>query len=249
MSSAFPSARNNGEAVALLPAPVATNDDIEFQRMSTAFARLKTSMRSIRDMVSAFCDNVILPMIAYNSETNKVFLNEDLYKSAYAAAFKILTENRTIVDIADLARRFEQEQHTILEGGPNLQEQRRQFVAHQVDGDWPGLSARRQAPNHLWIVPLTSIEQLKDESRQLAHCVGRGGYNVAAERCDTHIVSVKREIENGKLASVSTVEIPGLVDLMAPSVSGNIRDIQIQTLVRKPALPCLGIWTPSKLDS
>lgn len=177
---------------------------------------LRSSMKSVSDMIGAFSTNVVFPMIAFNQASQNVYINNELRLAAFGVAYKLLLDNRGIVDVADLARRFHQEQHALLEGDEILQQERKRFIAYQIDGDWPGLTDRRQSPNGLWLVPLTSLSQLRDESNQLNHCVGRGGYDAAAERCDTHIISVKQEMPGVGLRSVSTVEISGIRALSGP---------------------------------
>lgn len=210
------------EGVAALPAPdgyehyanlpaVAVED-----RHPTPFTGIRASMTGVRNMISSFCDNVMLPLTAFAQPSERVFLNNELSASAERASFNILLANRSLWDIAEFGRRFHQEQYVIMEGDEQLQAERKRFIAQQVDGDWPGLTSRRQAPNGLWIVPETSLKSLRRVSAELDHCVGRGNYDVAAERCDCHIVSIKAQDEEGKLRCLSTIEFKGITGPNGP---------------------------------
>lgn len=188
-------------------------------RRPEPFFGIRASLSDVRDMVSLFADNVVLPLAAFGHDSQNVFLSSEVRASAELTAFRLLFTNRNFQDIADLGRRFHQEHHTIMEGNEALQQERKRFIAQQVDGDWPGLSAKRQAPNGLWIVPETSLNSLKRVSAELDHCVGRGSYDVSAERCDCHIVSIKYVDPAGQLKCLSTIEFAGIKGPNGPFVS------------------------------
>lgn len=188
-------------------------------RRPEPFFGIRASMSDVRDMISLFADNVVLPLAAFGHDSENVFLSSEVRSSAELSAFRLLFTNRNLQDIADLGRRFQQEHHMIMEGNEILQQERKRFVAQQVDGDWPGLSSRRQAPNGLWIIPETSLSALKNVSRELDHCVGRGSYDVSAERCDCHIVSIKYVDPDGQLKCLSTIEFAGITGPNGPFVS------------------------------
>jgi hypothetical protein len=168
---------------------------------------VRYSLRGMHDMILQYTDNVVIPMAAHRQGSNEVYISPDLRDQAERQAQRILLGGRTIAEIADISRRFHQEQYRILEGSPILQKERMRYVAAASGEGWPGLTREVQAPNGLWIVPLKTTGQLKDEGKKLSHCVG--GYTAQAERCSSHIVSVRSLDDNGA-QSLSTCEIEGI---------------------------------------
>ena len=232
MNAAYPPVSRNeqgnpaGELILEGPAAAVANDGGQAlevvpleNRRPEPFFGIRASLSDVRDMVSLFADNVVLPLSAFGHDSQNVFLSSEVRSAAELTAFRLLFTNRNLPDIADLGRRFNQEHHTIMEGNEALQQERKRFIAQQVDGDWPGLSSKRQAPNGLWIVPETSLNSLKRVSAELDHCVGRGSYDVSAERCDCHIVSIKYVDANGQLKCLSTIEFAGIKGPDGPFVS------------------------------
>ncbi len=203
-------ANGGGQELAVVP--------LENRRPEPFFG-IRAALSDVRDMVSLFADNVVLPLSAFGHDSQNVFLSSEVRAAAESTAFRLLFTNRNLQDIADLGRRFQQEHHSIMEGNEALQQERKRFIAQQVDGDWPGLSSKRQAPNGLWIVPETSLNGLKRVSAELNHCVGRGSYDVSAERCDCHIVSIKYVDRDGQLRCLSTIEFEGIKGPHGPFVS------------------------------
>lgn len=180
---------------------------------------VRYSMQGMKTMVRMFSDNVILPMAAHGQSANEVHIGGDLRAASELLAAKVLLAGRTIHEVADIARRFHQEQYRIIEGSPVLQEERKRYVASLEDGGWPGLTKEVQAPNGLWLVPLKTTPQLQDEGKKLNHCVG--GYTAQAERCQSHIVSVRSlDLESNQVESLSTCEITGI---SGPSGPFNVR--------------------------
>src|SRR5690606_9208877 len=94
-----------------------------------------------------------------------------------------------------------------------------------AEDGWPPLCNPVQAPNGVWIVPLTDPRELNDEGRAapdsngvcgLNHCVG--GYAYACRSGRSHILSLRAGGSHGPgIKRLSTVEImsvvPGEVDL------------------------------------
>lgn len=178
---------------------------------------VRYSLRGMKDMVLQFADNVIMPMAAHRQSSDEVFISPDLRRECERQAEKVLLSGRPIAEVADLARRFHQEQYKIMEGSPVLQNERKRYVAALSGGGWPGLTNEVQAPNGLYIVPLKTTQQLKDEGAKLNHCVG--GYTAKAERCESHIVSVRRLVDDHKVESLSTCEIAGISGPSGPFTS------------------------------
>ncbi len=182
---------------------------------------VRYSLRGMHDMILQYTDNVVIPMAAHRQESDAVYISNEFRREAELQAQRILLGGRTIAEIADISRRFHQEQYRILEGSPVLQQERMRFVAAAAGDGWPGLTREIQAPNGLWIVPLKTTGQLKDEGKKLNHCVG--GYTAKAERCSSHIVSV-RSLVDDVVTPLSTCEIGGI-----SGPSGPFRSIQHYT--------------------
>jgi hypothetical protein len=171
---------------------------------------IRYSLRGMQDMVRQFTDNIVIPMAAHRQASNEVFISPDLRHEAEVHAQRVLLTGRTLAEIADISRRFHQEQYRIMEGSPVLQAERKRFIAATNGEGWPGLTSEVQAPNGLWIVPLKTTGQLKDEGANMDHCVG--GYTAKAERCSSHIVSIRSltpDEKTGNLVArpLSTCEI------------------------------------------
>jgi len=78
-------------------------------------------------------------------------------------------------------------------------------IAHIGElNSWGALSKPVQAPNGLWLRPLTTREELNIEGEAMGHCVGWGGYDAKCLTGRGHIISVSRD---GKDDRLSTVEL------------------------------------------
>jgi hypothetical protein len=159
-----------------------------------------------RDTLEHFTDMVVLPLIAHAQEADDVYLNASIRKGAKEWAWDMLFEGRNLPDLLDISRRFHQERAGMVE----LTEQYRvaQLKSQVKEGGWPGLTGPVRAPNGLWLVPLCTTEELKQEGQRMNHCVG--GYTTTAKACHSHIVSVRTVNPDGSTVSHSTCEFAGI---------------------------------------
>ncbi|MBY3433221.1 hypothetical protein HFN89_03380 [Rhizobium laguerreae] len=159
-----------------------------------------------RDTLESFVDMVVLPLIAHAQEADDVFLNASIRKGAAQWAWDMLFEGRNLPDLLDVSRRFHQERPAMLEMSERYRNA--QAKSQIKEGGWPGLTGTVQAPNGLWLVPLCTTEELKQEGQRMHHCVG--GYTSQAKACNSHIVSVRTIHADGSSESHSTAEFRGI---------------------------------------
>ena len=177
---------------------------------------LRSSVSGARDTMEAFTDLVVLPLVAHAQEADDVYLNASIRKGALAWAWDMLFEGRNLPDILDISRRFHQERAGMME---HLSEQwRRENARAQVkEGGWPGLTEPVQAPNGLWLVPLCTPDELKEEGQRMHHCVG--GYHSSSKSMGCHIVSVRTVRADGTSTSHSTCEFVGIKSAVPEKLS------------------------------
>jgi len=178
------------------------------------YGSLRMAMLHASDMLNCFAHVGVLPMAAHATPSSSVTVTPEMAHAAYRGAYAIIASGRNAADVADLQRRFHQEQERILNGTRRMEDERKARIRGAIEeGGWPALSATVQAPNGLWIVPLTNPAELADEGRSgkdangvegLHHCVGT--YDGKARSCDCHIVSVRRIEGEGSYVRLSTVE-------------------------------------------
>lgn len=179
---------------------------------------VRRAMFNAADMLNAFSEAAVLPMAAHAGSSAHVTVTPEMMMGAARSAFAMLASGRTAGDLADLQRRWHQESAAILGATRQAHEERAARIRGEVEeGGWPALTRAVQAPNGLWLVPLTNPAELKDEGSEskdangvsgLHHCVG--GYDSKAKKCDCHIVSVRRLDERGRYTRVTTVEFAAL---------------------------------------
>jgi hypothetical protein len=168
-----------------------------------------------RDTLESFTDMVVLPLLAHAQEANDVFLNASIRKGAKEWAWRMLFEGRNLPDLFDVSRRFHQERAGMLEMSERYRNA--QLKSQIKEGGWPGLTLPVQAPNGLWLVPLCSTEELKQEGSRMHHCVG--GYTSQAKACQSHIVSVRTINGDGSSISHSTCEFTGIKQAVPEKLS------------------------------
>lgn len=167
---------------------------------------VRIAAQNALDTLESFTDMVVLPLLAYAQDANDVFLNANIRKKANDWGWKMLFEGRTLPDLLDISRRFHQERAGMLEMTERYRNA--QLKSQIKEGGWPGLTAPVQAPNGLWLVPLCTTEELKQEGDRMHHCVG--GYTNQAKGCHSHIVSVRTINADGSSISHSTCEFTGI---------------------------------------
>lgn len=167
-------------------------------------------MRSTSDMLEDFKNFVILPLSSYGGNSDSVMVTPEMAISSRASAFEMLLAGKSLTDIADQQRRFHLGRNGILSGTAQVELENRETLRRSIDADtWPGLSDPVQAPNGLWLVPLRSTNELRDEGTAMGHCVG--GYTNVAQSCQSFIVSVRSLDENNAVTKRhSTIEFNAL---------------------------------------
>lgn len=179
---------------------------------------VRRAMFNASEMIDCFAEVAVLPMAAHASPSAEVSVTPEMMLAARRSAFAMLASGRSASDLSDLQRRFHQERETILGGTALIEQERLQKLKGEIEeGGWPALTDAVQAPNGLWLVPLTTPKELTAEGASgpdasgvegLHHCVG--GYSSKAKACDCHIVSVRTVHPNGSFSRVSTVEFGAL---------------------------------------
>jgi len=179
---------------------------------------VRRAMFSASEMLNCFSEVAVLPMAAHGGPSNSVPVTPEMMMAAARSAFSILASGRTAGELADLQRRWHQERAGILDGTRLAQEGRAAAMRGSIEeGGWPGLSDPVQAPNGLWLIPLTTPSALEAEGHEgndadgvqgLRHCVG--SYSSKAKKCDCHIVSVRRIDGEGRHTRITTVEFDAL---------------------------------------
>lgn len=169
-------------------------------------------MANTSEIIDAFSDVGVLPMAAHAGIANMIMVTPEMRVKARETSLAMLIGGRNLADLADTQRRWHQSRNSILGVTAIIEAEKRAALKDSVEqGSWPGLTRKVQAPNGLWLVPLTDPEQLLHEGSVMNHCVG--GYSGNASKCRCFIVSV-REIspETGTEYSLSTAEIRELQD-------------------------------------
>jgi hypothetical protein len=209
----------------------------------TSREALHNACLTTEDMVDAFAKKVLLPLAAQECGLEDVYLAPVQFEAARASAAKVLYSGKSANAIFELSRHFHSQYEHIMEAGADkvedaekqrrLEEARRaaSLTALGIDhanipeDGWPPLSAVVQAPNGVYIVPLTDPRLLQDEGRPghcnngprenadgslgLRHCVG--GYSGTCKN-GGHILSMR--VLTGKdhptFERLSTAEISPL---------------------------------------
>lgn len=167
-------------------------------------------MRNTSDMLEDFKNFIVLPLSSYGGDSNDVMVTPEMAIASRTTAFEMLLNGKSLPEIADLQRRFHLGRNGILTGTAQVELENREQLRRSIEADtWPGLSDPVQAPNGLWLVPLRSTRELKDEGAAMNHCVG--GYTNVAQTCRSFIVSVRSLDENNAIAKRhSTIEFNAL---------------------------------------
>lgn len=181
--------------------------DIDDQTLGELF---QSVINSTSEMVSDFRNLVVLPLAAYGGDANEVLITPEMMIASRDTSFQMLFENRSLVDVADLQRRFFLARAGMLSAVTSRKMEEVSTLLDTIEGgDWPGLTSPVQSPSGLWLVPLTSKDELAMEGAALQHCVG--SYEAVARRCESFIVSVRSINSDGEVEKRhSTVEFLAL---------------------------------------
>jgi hypothetical protein len=188
-----------------------------------SFEALHNAAVDLADMVEHFSRLVVLPAAGLSNPDSKPFLAETQRSAARHAAAELLFGGKNAAAMFEISRHYHTRVEHVLEqatghGAPAAIE----FKQVAQDG-WAPLCNQVQAPNGVWIVPLTDPRELADEGRGfsatstrnddgtdgLAHCVG--GYASSCRDSGHHILSF-RLIEEGTTKRLSTIELDAIVE-------------------------------------
>lgn len=180
---------------------------------------LRNACLDVEDMVELFAYQVILPLAANETGESQVFLSDVQLEEALSTAAEVLFAAKAAPGIFEIGRHWHSQAEAIQEAVASIDRDEgecaepAQVVEIAEDG-WPPLTNVVQAPNGLWIVPLTDPRQLKDEGRKgrnadgsmgLHHCVGL--YVSACQERGHHILSIRGNSPAGIPDRYSTAEI------------------------------------------
>jgi hypothetical protein len=168
-------------------------------------------IHNMTDVIKEFAATVVLPQIVPQEYTENKKDTDRLIQRAEVIAAAQLFGTLNMSDALDLSNNWHRAGNAISTEIRDL-----------VGGDWHPLmdefltsvscSTAKMYPEpekgeqpkdvRLKIVPLTSHTQLKDESKDLSHCVGTGGYDMSCIRGDVHVLSIRSEDGNRCLATI-----------------------------------------------
>jgi len=196
---------------------------------------MRTACIGVDDMIGTFAKKVILPLAALRSGLQDAYLAQVHREEARAAAAKVLCGGMAAATIFESSRWFHSQFEQILAAGADRQtdaerlkretEARKSRALNALgineaeipqDG-WAPLCAISQAPNGVYIVPLTDPRLLEMEGRfginddgteGLYHCVG--GYSEKCRR-GSHILSLRDLTEGQGFVRLSTADIAPIV--------------------------------------
>ena len=195
---------------------------------------LHTACVDVDDMLDSFARKVVLPVAALRSGLNEIYLAQVSREEARRAAAKVLCGGMTANAILESSRWFHSQAAAFLQAGadvlPPEERKRREAeaaraaalnvlgidITHIPADGWAPLCPIVQAPNGVFVVPLTDPTLLQMEGRRginadgtegLHHCVG--GYDEACRR-GHHILSL-REVVGNTYRRLSTCEIHPIV--------------------------------------
>jgi hypothetical protein len=182
-----------------------------------SFEALHNAAIDLADMVDQFSRLVVLPAAGLSNPDNKPFLAETQRTVARHAAAELLFGGKNAGAMFEISRHYHtQAEHVLEQATGHAMLTPTEFKEVAEDG-WAPLCNQVQAPNGVWIVPLTDPRELADEGRGLngsprnadgsdglCHCVG--GYSSSCRDHGHHILSF-RYIENGMIKRLSTIEL------------------------------------------
>jgi hypothetical protein len=197
---------------------------------------MRTACIGVDDMLGTFSKKVVLPLAALKSNMQDVYLAQLQRENARMAAAKVLCGGMAASSVFESSRWFHSQFEQILNAGADEQTDAARRAREDAirtaaalnalgvdhgaippDG-WPPLCAITQAPNGVYIVPLTEGALLRQEgfrginpdgTEGLHHCVG--GYSETCRR-GGHILSMRVITPDGlSFRRLSTAEITPIV--------------------------------------
>jgi len=173
------------------------------------------SFHDMRDMIQAFSDIVVMPLAAHSFVRSQAVVTPEVQHAADAVSRRMILGTRSATSLFEISRRWHNRQAAMIDAARQHEEDRRRDLLSDVPADgWPALTDPVQAPNGVWLVPLTSSRELVWEGSSepdpngvpgLDHCVA--SYATRCQNTDCHIVSLREIDEDGSYRRLSTVEI------------------------------------------
>lgn len=183
-----------------------------------SFEALNNASIDLADMVDQFARLVVLPAAGLANPDNKPFLAETQRTAARHAAADLLFGGKNAGAMFELSRHYHTQAEHVHERATSFTTPAAVEFKQVAEDGWAPLCNQVQAPNGVWIVPLTDPRELEDEGRGysgkssrnadgtegLCHCVG--GYSSACRDSGHHILSF-RFIDEGLTKRLSTIEL------------------------------------------
>jgi len=176
---------------------------------------LRNACLDVEDMVASLAYQVVLPLAANENRERDVYISDVQIERAMDSAAEILFAAKAAPGVFELSRHWHTQQEQIRARIVGEEAPGPEVRAVEVAPDgWAPLTASAQAPNGVWMVPLTDPRMLADEGRRgvnkdgsegLHHCVG--GYHDACRDRGHHIVAVRRIGPDGRVQRLSTAEV------------------------------------------
>ncbi|MFC4236106.1 PcfJ domain-containing protein [Thalassospira xianhensis] len=200
-------------------------------RPNISRAAIRNACIDLEDVRRLFSQKVLLPLAAYKTGMSEMPISQLHRETADQAAGEILFAGKAATALFEISRQAHSQYEALFAAGIDEDEtraklkdeqRRRQAMAEigiydteQGEDDWPPLCPIVQAPNGIFIVPLTSSQLLAEEgrhghnadnSRGLYHCVG--GYAPQCRTGSSHVLSFRRLTPGGQATfeRLSTLE-------------------------------------------
>ena len=184
-----------------------------------SYEALNNAAIGLADMVEAYARLVVLPAAGLANPDNKPFLAEPQRNAARHAAAELLFGGKNAAAMFEISRHYHTQAERVLEAATGHQPAARVEFKEVAEDGWAPLCNQVQAPNGVWVMPLTDPRELQDEGRHgknadgshgLHHCVG--GYSEACKTRGHHILSFRYIDEEGRISRQSTIEIDAIAE-------------------------------------
>lgn len=189
---------------------------------------LEGACYDVLDAIKLFSDKVAMPLISRESRIGNIIATPSFMIDSERAVAGILFRGVNAVAILETTRHIHSQIANLEEAGvykpqdakaeaieKRQQEEQawrqstllrlRNHEPTPTEDEWPSLTEIVEAPNGIYIVPLTTAAHLKDEGKFLSHCVG--GYSSKCSQNGHHIISMRCLDDTGLAQSLSTAEI------------------------------------------
>lgn len=188
-----------------------------------SFEALHNAAIDLGDMIDHFSRLVVLPAAGLANLESKPFLAETQRSAARHAAAELLFGGKNACAMFEISRHYHTRAEHVLEQATGHETAHAIEFKQVAEDGWAPLCNQVQAPNGVWIVPLTDPRELADEGRGyagssprnvdgtdgLSHCVG--GYSSSCRDSGHHILSF-RYIEEDTMKRLSTIELDAVTE-------------------------------------